>query len=654
MMKLFSERFGVRYPYNKYAQICVSEFIFGGMENTTATTLTDNCLFDARAALDYDVESLVAHELAHQWFGDLLTCRDWGQGWLNEGFATYSEYIWREHIHGRDEAALELLDWADQYFGEDSRRYRRPIATNVYDEPIDVFDHHLYEKGGLVLHMLRRLLGEAPFWKALGHYVAKHRTSSVTTQDLARSVEEATGRGLDWFFDQWIHKAGHPELKIEYGWDSETKLARFTVKQTQKVEGDTPLFRMPLEVRFRVAGVDVNRPLEIKDPNEVFYFPLDEEPKQAIFDTGQHHLKRAEIEKGKPLWLAELAHATEAADRIAAAKALAKQTSADVVVALETALTEDPFWGVRAAAATSLGVIRSAAARDALERALASTKDHKARRAVAKALGDFRYDESAAAALETVVINGDASYFVEAEACLALGRTRSPRAADALRQAITRDSYLDIIRQMAYRGLAEARDDSAIPVLVDATQLGKTSQGRRAAIGALAALAVGRQDREARSVRERIEELLTDEDFRVEQAALEGLGALADSRALPAIRRAVDIALDGRIRRRGREIIRDLEEGRSHHENTRHLRDEVDKLRQEIGGLRDRLGKIEAAKKDNTRCRQGRQTRAGRDIDQVHEIRAQSRRQEQARNQTARSRQTRGKTAGQAVQAALR
>jgi aminopeptidase N len=595
MMALFSERFGVRYPYSKYAQVCVAEFIFGGMENTTATTLTDTILYDERAALDFDADALIAHELAHQWFGDLLTCRDWGQGWLNEGFATYSEYVWREHKEGRDEAAMELADWADQYFGEDARRYRRPIVTNVYEEPIDIFDHHLYEKGGLVLHMLRRVLGEAPFWKAIGHYVRKHRAGSVETRDLARAVEEATGRSLDWFFDQWVVKAGHPELKIEYGWDADARLARFAVKQTHKVEGETPLFRLPLELRFRVRDRDVTVPIEVKDAAEVFHVPLEAEPNQAIFDTGAHTLKRAEIEKPKPLWLAELAGATDAADRVAAAKALHKHTSPDVAAALARALTGDPFWGVRAAAAEALGAHRSPGARDALVRALEDAAlPPKARRAVARALGEQRHDDVAAAALERVVLTGDESYFVEAEACLALGKTRSPRAGAALRSAAERDSYLDVVRQHAYRGLAEARDDAAIPLLLEGTRYGRVSQGRRAALGALAQLGQGRQDREGRDVRERIEEHLTDPDFRVQQAALEALAVLADPRALPALRRAVEVNLDGRIRRRGREIIRDLEEGRTREEAVKTLRDEVDRLRGELAGLRDRLVKMEA------------------------------------------------------------
>ena len=593
ILECFSSRFGVRYPYRSYSQVCVAEFIFGGMENTTATTLTDQALFDERAARDFDHEALVAHELAHQWFGDLVTCRDWGQGWLNEGFATYSEYVWREWGHGRDDAYMELLDWRHQYFDEDKKRYRRAIATNVYDEPIDIFDHHLYEKGGLVLHMLRSALGDVSFWRALSHYLEKHRGGVVETRDLARAVEAATGRGMDWFFEQWVEKAGHPELEVGYGWDDERKVAHFNVKQKQKVENQTPLFRLPLSLRFRVGDADVTVPIEVKETSEVFYFPLASAPTQAIFDTGQPSLMSLEIEKPTPLWLAELAGATDAADRIAAAEGLGKESSPDVVTALKRTVGNDPFWGVRAAAAGTLGHIRTQAARDALVGALALEMDPRARRAVVKALGEFRNDETAAAPLERIVRATDPSYFVEAEACLALGKTRSPRAREALREALMRDSYLDVIRANAYRGLAEARDDSAIPLLLDGTAYGKVSQGRRAAAHSLAVLAQGRTDVAARDARERIEALLDDVDFRVAQSAIEALAVLADTKSLPALHRAVTTHLDGRIRRRGREIIRDLEEGRTRDEATKTLHDEVDRLRQDVAAMRERIGKLE-------------------------------------------------------------
>src|SRR5690606_23053906 len=226
-------------------------------------------------------------------FGDLITCREWGEGWLNEGFATYAEYLWREHAEGRDAADVELRQWAEAYFSEDAQRYRRTVATRVYDEPIDIFDHHLYEKGGRVLHMLRQVLGDEPFWRSIAHYLTKHRTGSVETRDLARAVEAATGRVLDWFFEQWVTGgAGRPELDVRYTWDAEHRLACVTVVQTQTVDASTPLFRLPLKVRVRVGDGDRDVDLEVTGKEQTFSFALPEEASLARFDPGKGLLAR--------------------------------------------------------------------------------------------------------------------------------------------------------------------------------------------------------------------------------------------------------------------------------------------------------------------------------------------------------------------------
>ncbi len=595
MLELFSKLFGVTYPYPRYSQVFVGDFIFGGMENTSATTLTDSVLIDERAALDYDIDALVAHELAHQWFGDLVTCRDWGEGWLNEGFATYSEYVWREHYEGRDAADLELEEWADMYFGEDAGRYRRTIATKMYDEPIDIFDHHLYEKGGRVLHMLRNLMGDEAFWKALAYYLGKHRHGVVESRDLARAVEESSGKNLDWFFSQWvIDGAGHPELEVSIVWDRDTKIATVTVEQKQKIEGKTPLFRIPTKMRFRVRDRDVDVPIEIIDPRQLFHLRLEEEPTQAIFDPGRVVLAAVKVDKPEPLWIAELADATHGIDRGIAAHALAKRGGLAAERALSSSLEKEPYWAVRGSAAAALATIRSQTARDRLARALSTERHPRARRAIARALGEFVHDPVAAAALGAIVERGDPSYFVEAEACLSLGRVRAPRASELLRAAASRESFTDVIRQHAYRGLAEARDDSALGLLFEGTKWGRITQGRRAATGALAMLVRGRRDREARDVRERIELLLTDRDFRVQAAALEALGVIGDDAAIPALRRMIDRELDGRLRRRGKEVIRDLEEGSPQSDDVRRLRDEVGELRAIANTLRERVDFLDA------------------------------------------------------------
>jgi aminopeptidase N len=594
MLALFERRFGVPYPYPRYAQVFVADFIFGGMENTSATTLTDSVLLDARAALDHDIDALVAHELAHQWFGDLVTCRDWGEGWLNEGFATYAEYLWREAYEGRDAADLELDEWAETYLGEDGGRYRRTIATKLYDEPIDIFDHHLYEKGGRVLHMLRAELGDDGFFATLAHYLGKHRHGLVETRDLARAVEDATGRVLDGFFSQWIlDGAGHPELKIAISWDGDRSRLDVRVEQTHKVEGRTPLFRLRTSVRCRVGDQDVDVPVTIDERRHVFHLPLAGEPTQAIFDPGAVLLAVFETEKSIALWVGQLASATLAIDRMHAARALGRKGGTAAVQALVRSLEHDRTWSVRGAAADALAALRGDDARTALVRALAGEVHPRARRAIVRALGSFRRDAIAGAALATIVERGDASYFVEAEACLALGRTRVAEAPALLRRAATRPSFTDVIRQHAFRGLAEARDDSALELLMAGTAWGHPSQGRRAAISALATLARGRRDREAVRVRELLEELLDDRDFRVQSAAIEGLATLGDPAAMAALERTIGQAGDGRLRRRGREVVRDLGERSAQGEEVARLRDELAELKSQYVTLRDRVGALE-------------------------------------------------------------
>ncbi len=700
MLAAFSQIFGVPYPYPQYAQVFVADFIFGGMENTTATTLTDQVLLDERAALDYHVEDLVAHELAHQWFGDLVTCREWGQGWLNEGFATYSEYVWQDHARGRDEAALVVAAWRRAYLDEDKRRYRRRVATRTYEAPIDVFDHHLYDKGGCILHMLRRLLGDELFWLGVRHYLETHRYRAVETRDLARSIEAATGRSVDWFFEQWVTEgAGHPELTVTCSWDPRRKLARVRVQQTHKVDDTTPVFRLPAVMRYRVGGRDVDIPLDIREADQVFFAAFDEAPTQAIFDPGKHLLAEVKVEKSLELWLAELgapthsatdadpaepdsdnadrddhddhddradarptgaaaaavasasaeataeaaiaaaadanaaaaataaaaandattddasdaatgdtsdaatddtgdaatgeakrAGASEAADRANAAHKLGRRGGLKATNALAAKLASDDFWAVRAACATALADIRTDAARQALTDALSRADQHpKVRRAVARALGSFRRDEAAANALLAIVEGGDPSYFVEAAACLALGQTRSPRAPEALRKAAERDSYRDIIRQHAYLGLAAANDDSAIPLLTAGSRYGRAPGGRRAALKALSQLTRGRRDRDARDVRELACERLRDPDFRVQLGAIEALETIADPAAIPALSAMVERALDGRLRRRAREVIRALRDQHSHAEERQALADELDQMRKRVATLEQRL-----------------------------------------------------------------
>ena len=283
----------------------MQDFIFGGMENTSATTQTDLTLHDERAHMDFTSDGLVSHELAHQWFGDLLTCRDWSHGWLNEGFATFMERMWIENDTGphggMDEAKYySYMDLKD-HLEEDSKKYRRPIVCNTYIEPIDLFDTHLYQKGGLVIGLIRATLGEENFWKAIHHYVTKHREQNVETIDLIRAIEETTGRNLRSLFDEWVFSAGFPEFELTYNWNDEKKLAEIVIEQKQtdgqpnlvKDGTTTSLFHLPAVVELTLEGGKKHTQLvELGEARERIFLSAVSKPFMVRFDPGIRFRRR--------------------------------------------------------------------------------------------------------------------------------------------------------------------------------------------------------------------------------------------------------------------------------------------------------------------------------------------------------------------------
>lgn len=594
MVRFFSQKLGVPYPWNKYAQIAVSDFVFGGMENTTATTQTDLTLHDDRAHLDFSSNGLVAHELAHQWFGNLLTCKHWSHAWLNEGFATYFDALFHEHHKGTDEFRYSMHQNARGYFREDGEHYRRAIVTNVYKEPIDLFDHHLYEKGSLVLHMLRYLLGDADFWSSMTQYVMANRYQVVETVDLERAIETATGRNLQAFFQQWVYKGGHPEYQVEFAWDEATHMATVTVRQQQHTGTEhgveTPLFDMPVPLLFTLPEGEQRLPLRIHEQLHTFHIALPAKPRWLSFDPGNWILKRLQLKMPKDMLIAQLQDDPDVMGRIYAAEALGEIGSLEAVTSLRQALERDAFWGVQAEIARVLGTIHTPAALEAL---LAHTglSHLKARRAVATALGEFK-DDRAAAALSDIVQAGDASYFVEAEAAAALGKTRRDSALAVLQQAIQKPSWNETIRNGVFRGLAELQDDSTIPLLRDFITYGQPQLARSAAIRALGTLG-GEKDPAPDLIVETLTALLDEEHFRTRMAVLDALEALHSPKTLPALERLRDRDLDGRVKRRVVEVIEAIRSDRKQTDEVQQLRDDFQALREDNKKLLERLDRLE-------------------------------------------------------------
>jgi aminopeptidase N len=598
MIDVFERTIGVQYPYERYSQIAVADFTFGGMENTSATTQTDRVLHDERAHLDYSADFLASHELAHQWFGDLVTCRDWAHAWLNEGFATYFESVWLEADRGWDEYVYDVYGVVRRYLEEDAERYRRPIVCNLFRDPIELFDRHLYEKGAAVLHMLRGDLGWDRMKRSLTRYVRSNAQRNVETIDLIRAIEAETGRNTRQFFAQWVERGGHPQLEVSYRWDDDRKTALVTIAQNQTVDDASPAYVFDLDLGFVADAPETIRGdfgagalpgetrvrLAVDSASRTFAIPLDREPALVRVDPAAWLLASWTSSLGTDLHVASLRSDPSPAARIRAAKALAKEGSRAAREALAQSLANDPFWGVAVEVASALGGSRAPSARETLL-ANVGHPHPKVRRAIADALGHWRDEEVATALLE---LRSDESYFVVAAALHALGKTRDPRAFDALVEAARTPSWMETIAAGAVRGLGALADARALPPLLDAMAPELPEALRRAAIGGVAHLGTLVEPLRT-DVVDAIDRALRDPGYLVRIAAFAAAERLADPRLLPALDRIAEGEDDGRLRRDAIEAAIRIREDRSKPALLAELREEVDRLRAESRTLRERL-----------------------------------------------------------------
>jgi aminopeptidase N len=612
MIKFFSEKYGYPYPYPKYAQVCVDDFIFGGMENTSTTLLTDRCLLDERAALDNrSTETLVAHELAHQWFGDLVVIKHWSHAWLKEGMASYSEVMWTDHEYGAEDAAYYRLQEARNYLKEDSTRYRRPVVTHVYREAIELYDRHLYEKGACIYHMIRAELGDELFWQSIHTFVQDNAHRTVETIDLLRAIEKASGRNLAFLFDQYVYRGGHPEYKVSYSWDNEAKLVKLTVAQTQVGEKESDCFNLKLPITFstvkrKSTSVLQSLTIQVQEKTQTFYIPFSEKPSFASFDTGNHFLKTVTLDYPFPELKAQLQHDPDPVSRIYAAEAIAEKGTLESVQALAQALKEDSFWGVRAEVAQLLSTIKLDQVFDALVSGL-KDKEARVRRAVVGAIATFKTNDSYKA-LKSIAEKGDPSYSVEAAALQSLGAIAAstlqdkPKDEKVIKLFKTvlkeRGGWNETVRGGAIAGLSQLKTSSAaLALLLEYTVIGTPQPLRLAAVRSLGSIASGQEPAQVAQILERLAVLADESFFLTQVSVVIALGQMETPKAIGLLRQLAERTPDGRVRRMAEEAVTSVQEKIGSTQNMKGLQSDLEELKKANQDLKSRLAQLEAKAK---------------------------------------------------------
>lgn len=287
MIEFYSNKLGTPYAWQKYAQVVARDYVSGAMENTSATLHGEFVYQTDRELLDKsNGEDVISHELFHQWFGDLATAESWSNLSLNESFATYGEYLWEEYKFGLDAADAHSYGSRQGYIMQSSQK-DPPLIRFEYNNREDMFDGISYNKGGQILHMLRKEVGDEAFFASLKLYLERNRFKNAEVNDLRLAFEEVTGNDLNWFFNQWYMRGGHPVLDINYSYDAANKLVRVKVDQKQDFE-ENPLYRLPVYVDIYFGdGASKNivrEKIVVTRVSEEFTFPANTKPSLVNFD----------------------------------------------------------------------------------------------------------------------------------------------------------------------------------------------------------------------------------------------------------------------------------------------------------------------------------------------------------------------------------
>jgi aminopeptidase N len=473
MIAFFSKALGVEYPWVKYAQITARDYVSGAMENTTATLHQESAQQDARELVDGNAwESTIAHELFHQWFGDLVTTESWSNLTLNESFANYSETLWDEYKYGKDAGAAQNFSDMQGYL--QSQSDKKDLVRHYYDDKEAMFDAVSYNKGGRILHMLRNYVGDSAFFKSLNLYLTTNKYKSAEAHQLRLAFEEVTGRDLNWFWDQWYFGAGHPKLTIDYVYDDNAKKVQVIIKQTQSGE---KVFKLPVAVDVYNGSSKKRHQVWVQNKTDTFSFDYSSRPDLVNFDGEKTLLAEKKDNKTLENFIYQYKYAGTYLDRREAIDAASRKQDDPKALELIKVAMKDKYYGLRNFTISKLD-LKKENVRKEMEPILADLARNDAKSTVrASAIGVLA--NYANPEYKAIFIKGlnDSSYSVAGTSLDALSRIDSALAvkeAKRMGAAAAKGKLIESITKV----MIKSRDESGFDVIARAFDKMPLSQAK--------------------------------------------------------------------------------------------------------------------------------------------------------------------------------
>jgi len=556
MIDVFEKRFGVKYPWDRYAQLVVKNFGAGGMENTTATNMYPTAIFDETALREGDLDGLIAHELAHQWAGDYITCRSWEHIWLNEGWATYGSALWFEQRDGQ-QGYLDSMRRSFRVARRDNTDNLLPMVSPIYEYAFQTFRRRAnpYPKGSSILHMLRMMLGEQVFWKGVHQYFNQFGLDVAETEDFRYVMEEVSGRNLQWFFDQWCYRPGTPDLHVDVQYDGDSRQLNLKLEQKQHIDARTPAFRFTLPVFVQTRNGAQTHEIDMRTQSTEFTISLDAPPEVVAVDPYLHVLKTMTVNKPMNLWRHQAEHGPTIAARHEAISALGDEDTPQHVVMLERIVRDESIrHTLRQSAVGSLNNYGSDKAKTVLmQLAQDRMDDPRVRRSVVRSISDI--DDDSVVDLLAEFVKNDPSYDVKSAAIGGLADHDAEQYADLIVEMVHFDSQHQNVRVAALRALAELDDPRGLDLAIEYSAYGHTDRARARTVRIIGDLA----DHNREHAVDVLLDLLHDPENRTVRAAGGVLAEIGARRAIDPISAIADTHPDPGMRERAKNWIEEIQ-----------------------------------------------------------------------------------------------